>query len=57
MTFFARYIAVPATPATPAGTAGTVLAATGVTLPTIPAGIGAILLLAGIALLTRRRRA
>ena len=49
MTLFARYTAVPATPT------GTALAATGVAIPTIPAGIGAILLLAGVALLTRRR--
>ncbi|MBC7593766.1 MAG: leucine-rich repeat protein, partial [Kineosporiaceae bacterium] len=51
MTLFARYTAVPATPT------GTALAATGVAIRTIPAGIGAVLLLAGIALLTRRRRA
>jgi len=53
MTLFARYTAVPATPT---GTTETALAATGVGIPAIPAGIGAALLLAGIALLTRRRQ-
>jgi uncharacterized repeat protein (TIGR02543 family)/LPXTG-motif cell wall-anchored protein len=46
-TFFARYAAVPVTPT---------LAATGVSNPAVPAGVGALVFLAGIALLLARRR-